>query len=312
MKVVYKTQFELMVKLLEIALQDDRVALKGGTAINLFYFDLPRYSVDIDLQYLPIEDRLTTYKNIHEILKKIKTDIQKSFNLVVTPSHNFEVFQPVKLTAFEPTRQEASVKIEPNYILRGGLFKPERRRICKSARENFNIDIQVQCLSFADVFAGKICAALSRQHPRDLFDIKMFLNNKGRLTQDIKDAFLLYLLSSGRPVYALLRPAPKKIEADYENRFNGMQVAKEISFSDLIDAQTWLLKEIIDVLDDRDREFIKSFVNGTPDWSLVRDAKIQNFPALRWRQYNQKKLGRDQLQSLVLALKWGPYDEKQS
>jgi hypothetical protein len=53
-------------------------ALKGGTAINLFYRDMPRLSVDIDLTYLPIEDRETTLKNIDLILDQIREDLLRN------------------------------------------------------------------------------------------------------------------------------------------------------------------------------------------------------------------------------------------
>lgn len=73
MKNTYKKQVDLLLDVLPFALEDDRFALKGGTAINLFHRDFPRLSVDIDLCYLPLEDRITTFKNIHKILADIKT-----------------------------------------------------------------------------------------------------------------------------------------------------------------------------------------------------------------------------------------------
>jgi len=67
MKNTYKKQVDLLLDVLPFALVDDRFALKGGTAINLFHRDFPRLSVDIDLCYLPLEDRITTFKKIHTI-----------------------------------------------------------------------------------------------------------------------------------------------------------------------------------------------------------------------------------------------------
>ncbi len=64
----YVHQVELLLDVLPHTMKDHRFALKGGTAINLFYREMPRLSVDIDLCYLPIEDRLTSFKNIHESL----------------------------------------------------------------------------------------------------------------------------------------------------------------------------------------------------------------------------------------------------
>lgn len=57
----YDNQVRLLVNCLPAIFQEPCFAIKGGTAINLFHFNLPRLSVDIDLVYLPVEDKATTY-----------------------------------------------------------------------------------------------------------------------------------------------------------------------------------------------------------------------------------------------------------
>ena len=57
----YRAQVKLLLRILPYFMRDKRFALKGGTAINLFYQNMPRLSVDIDLTYLPIEDRRTSF-----------------------------------------------------------------------------------------------------------------------------------------------------------------------------------------------------------------------------------------------------------
>ncbi len=73
----YLEQVKFLIRILPIVLKDQRVALKGGTAINLFYRNLPRLSVDIDLVYLPLESRLVSCKNIHIILQNVGNDLLK-------------------------------------------------------------------------------------------------------------------------------------------------------------------------------------------------------------------------------------------
>ena len=174
----YRQQFQLMLSALECSLCDKRFALKGGTAINVFYRNLPRLSVDIDLQYLPVEDRESSYNNIYTILKKIKDDIEDNKYIKAVLSRPLEDFNNTKLTVFDVRHQSVKVKIEPNYILRGHVFKPEMHPPCERVKTEFNFNATIQCLSFADVFGGKICAALDRQHPRDLFDVKILLKKR--------------------------------------------------------------------------------------------------------------------------------------
>ena len=60
----YVDQLRLLVDILPAVAAEDDFALKGGTAINLFYRDLPRLSVDIDLTFLPIRDRVQSLADI--------------------------------------------------------------------------------------------------------------------------------------------------------------------------------------------------------------------------------------------------------
>lgn len=77
----YKKTVSLLLEILPFVLEDKRFALKGGTAINLFHRDFPRLSVDIDLCYLPLENRETTFKNIHLILTDVKKSLEEKLKL---------------------------------------------------------------------------------------------------------------------------------------------------------------------------------------------------------------------------------------
>lgn len=69
-------QVELLLKILPDVMKEDYFALKGGTAINMFLRNMPRLSVDIDLCYIPIEDRQTTLANINRSLNAIAQRIK--------------------------------------------------------------------------------------------------------------------------------------------------------------------------------------------------------------------------------------------
>ncbi len=68
----YKAQVDLLLKVLPFVALEPCFALKGGTAINLFVRNMPRLSVDIDLSYLPMDDRDAALSNIEESLYRIK------------------------------------------------------------------------------------------------------------------------------------------------------------------------------------------------------------------------------------------------
>jgi hypothetical protein len=83
---------------------------------------------------------------------------------------------------------------------------------------------------------------LDRQHPRDLFDVKLLLQNEG-ITEEIRKAFVVYLASHDRPMHELLDPTRKNIRRIYENEFAGMTV-DSVAYEDLIAARETLVKTL--------------------------------------------------------------------
>lgn len=161
----YKKTVELLLEILPYSLKDERVALKGGTAINLFHRNFPRLSVDIDLCYLPLEDRETTFKNLHGILRELKDSLEKRLGLKVRASHSLDGEKEAKLIA---TKDDIDIKVEPNFVLRSSLFSAVDIELASDAVKEFEKSLTARCLNLADTYGGKICAALDRQHPRDL------------------------------------------------------------------------------------------------------------------------------------------------
>lgn len=285
MREKYKQQVDLLLNVLSISLSDDRVALKGGTAINLFHRNFPRYSVDIDLCYLPIEDRDTTFANLHEILFVIKKEIEKNYSYKVEASYPFGSNKETKLLVSDGS---VDIKIEPNFILRGCLFEPQMMPLNAKAAQELKRELEVNCLGMADAYGGKICAALDRQHPRDFFDIKFLFENEG-ITSDVKDSFLYYLISHNRPIDELLNPNFKDFSKEYSKEFVSMENTK-VTFDELVACREKLVKDIKLILTNDDKKFLLSFVSNAPDWRLVRDEKIKNYPSVRWKLFNQNKM----------------------
>lgn len=287
----YKRTVELLLEVLPYSLKDERVALKGGTAINLFHRNFPRFSVDIDLCYLPLEDRETTFQNLHGILRQLKLSLEKNLGLKVSASNPLDGKKEAKLVA---VKGDVEIKIEPNFVLRSSLFPADDIDLTANAVEEFKKSVTARCLNIADTYGGKICAALDRQHPRDLYDVKYLLENEG-ITTDVKDSFIFYLISHNRPINELLSPNFKDITREYTEEF--VDMAKiEVSLEELLANREKLVHQIKSSLGEQDKEFLLGFVSNSPDWRLVRDSKIKDYPSVKWKMMNQGKMDKKKIE----------------
>ena len=275
---VFEAQAALLVRALPYVAAETCFALKGGTAINLFIRDLPRLSVDIDLVYLPVADREASLLEIRSALGRIAQNIRKAIpGSIVTEN-----------AASDGTRivvrsRSAQIKIEVTPVLRGTVHPAELRTVCRSAEERFGF-AEIQVASFADLYAGKMVAALDRQHPRDLFDVQYLLANEG-INDTLFQTFLAYILSHNRPAHEVLLPHLKDIKQAFEQEFVGM-TTEEPSLDALIAARVKLLSEIRAHLDERTIRFLISFHELNPDWTLLATPDISNLPAIRWKLMN--------------------------
>jgi len=275
-------------------------ALKGGTALNLFVYDLPRISVDIDLTYLPLRPRDESLDEISRELQAFGRDISNRITHVSIREQRISE-RVIKLAV---TTLEASIKIEPNLVLRGSVYPPESRRVCTAAQRSFEAFARVQCLAEADLYGGKLCAALDRQHPRDLFDVKLLLEDVG-ITPEIRRAFVVYLASHNRPMGELLDPNIKDISETFETQFIGM-TEEPVALADLVEIQHRLPRMLVSELDDDERQFLLSLKRGEPEWELLGFEHLAQLPAVQWKLQNIQRMDpakwRDMLRRLETIL----------
>ncbi|MCH4894328.1 MULTISPECIES: nucleotidyl transferase AbiEii/AbiGii toxin family protein [Sphingomonas] len=283
----YAAQVALLVRMLPEIAEEESFALKGGTAINLFIRDLPRLSVDIDLTYLPVAERAESLAGVTSALNRIADRVRARTGAEVQQ-------QGAKDGTRLLVRSGATaVKIEANPVLRGTVFEPELRSVRAPVEDRFGY-AEIQVVSIPDLYAGKIAAALDRQHPRDLFDILYLLSNEG-ITDDLFTAFLVYLVSHNRPPHELLAPHLLDLSAAYHGEFAGMTL-EEVSLEQLLGARDTLITEI----SHRSRQppargFLRSFYSGQPEWTLLGlDTDVAALPAVRWKLLNLAKLASEQ------------------
>lgn len=292
----YQSQVRLLMRLLPVVAHETCFALKGGTAINLFVRNLPRLSVDIDLVYLPIHERPKALAGINAAMKRIKQEALASLpGTRVTENVSEETILRLLVVA-----DGGQVKIEVSPVLRGVIHEPSVMPVTEAVEEAFGY-AETTVVSFADLYAGKLVAALDRQHPRDLFDVRDLLANEG-LTDELREAFVVYLLSHNRPMGEVLSGRVKDLAAEYRDGFVGM-TEEAVPIEELLDAQRSMIAALIGGMPDQHRDFLIGFERGEPDWSLLKVPHVADLPAIRWRQHNLDKLSSERRATLVDLLR---------
>jgi len=184
--------------------------------------------------------------------------------------------------------QAAEIKIEPNLVLRGTLDVPVRRDLSGVAQVTFEVFCTTAVVSIADLYAGKLCAALYRQHPRDLFDVKVLLDDTG-VTPAIRRAFVVYLAAHNRPMHELLNPNVQDLTEVYKQDFFGM-AQDPPSVETLESVQKTLAPSLVASLDDNERTFLLSMKQDDPDWDLLGIDNLEHMPAIQWKLLNIRKM----------------------
>lgn len=284
---IYLKQAEFLLRVLPHINYEEAFALKGGTALNFFWRDFPRLSVDIDLCYTKIQDREPSLIDINDAFTKIETRLKRAFGGIKIQQKKIEG----KIIGLILDWNNAVVKIEANTVIRGTIFPVVNKKLCPNAENTFELTTSINTISFEDLYGGKICAALDRQHPRDLFDVKLLLENEG-ITLGIIKAFVFYLISHDRPMIEILNPRLRDITQTFINEFNGM-TSSEIKLNELIAVRKNLIQIVKSSLTEVQKKFLLSFKNRTPEWELSGINGIENYPSVRWKLINLDRMSNE-------------------
>ena len=290
-------QVSLLVQLLPVVGHQGCFALKGGTAINLFIRDLPRLSVDIDLVFLPMTNREQALVEIDTALNSIATEIEQRFSdctVMAQPNH-----ATGSLLKLNIARADGRVKIEVTPVLRGTVYETEICAVRTSVESQFGF-AEMRLLSFNDLYAGKLCATLDRQHPRDLYDTLLLLDNEG-IIRDLIRAFIAYLIGHNRPMAELLAPRVKPLAEVHASEFSGMAI-HEVDIEVLEATLPRLVNTIMDHLTEEDRAFLLSFKKGTPNWEHLGIPHIKQLPSVRWKLKNLERMSSSKRTEAIVKL----------
>lgn len=234
---------------------------------------MPRLSVDIDLTYLPIEDRETTLSGIDAALDHIRDDLLKNLRGVDVQRIAGGGNNDTRVLVRQGTTE---IKIETSPVARGTVHPPELRAVTDGVADAFGF-AEMQVVSFEDLFGGKLHAAVDRQHPRDLFDVKLLYDNEG-LTDVLFRTFLIYVASSGRPPHELIRPSLSELEDAFVKEFEGMTI-EPVSLIELKDARARLTNDLRARLDDKAMRFLLTLHDTEPDFDAIGLPQAAALPA---------------------------------
>jgi hypothetical protein len=271
----------LLVRIVPRVFATGRLALKGGTAINLYFDDAPRLSVDLDLVF-------TTLGLLREeALAAINAEMRRLVDALSADglSATAAVAADLGEIGLVVSDGNAQVKVETNVVFRGTLLPPVVRPLSPGAVELLRAEAPATVVDRAEVFAGKFMAALDRQHPRDLFDVWR-LYERGTVEPDMLSAFVVYLCGHNRPAHEVLDSPERLLAEDYERALVGMIRGEVPTLEALLASRARLRRDIVEGLAQSDRAFLAGFFNGEPDWSLLKYPHANELPALVWKRRN--------------------------
>ena len=278
---VYAQKVELLLRLIPIVMEEGVFAVHGGTAINLFLKNLPRYSVDINLTYIPLSDRNASLDDINLHLQSICNKAKKAFKgMHIVPNYS-----TCKLLCEYRGKQ---VKVEMNQTKRG-LVGGDAVTIPLSdkAQEEFGLYCEANIVPLTQLYGGKIAAALSRQHPRDLFDVR----HMDIPLADCREGLIFCLLGSDRPIHESFAPRLIDQREAMVNQFKGMT---DIPFTyDKFEAtRSKLIADVNQLMNEADKRFLISFELGNPQWEGYEFEYFKDYPSVKWKQLNLEKLAK--------------------
>ncbi|MDD3201289.1 MAG: nucleotidyl transferase AbiEii/AbiGii toxin family protein [Bacteroidales bacterium] len=275
----YAKKVEILLRMIPIVTEEGVFAVHGGSAINLFVRNLPRYSVDIDLTYIPLEDRNSSLAHINEHLSSISAKAKKAFRGM----HIVEKPDTCKLLCEYQGRQ---IKIEVNQTKRGIIGgNVIRKPVCNKAQEEFGLYCETDIVPMTLLYGGKIAAALSRQHPRDLFDVKYM---EYPFVQT-REGLLFCLLGSDRPIYESFAPSLIDQHDALVNQFEGM-TDTPFTYEEFEQTRENLIKDVNALVTPEDKEFLLSFESAEPDWDNFEFPYFKDYPSVKWKLQNLQKL----------------------
>ena len=270
-----------------------RVALKGGTALNLFVFDLPRLSVDIDLNYTGAPDRATMVAERPKLEQALQAVCSRE-GLAVRSIPGEHAGGKWRLTYAAASGRSGNLELDVNYLLRTPLWPvgPADSRAVGSFQAT-----RVPLLDLHEIAAGKLAALLSRNASRDVFDAVELLQRRDLDREKLRLAFVVYG-GFNRKDWRTVSPKDVRVSAPQLKSQLLPMLRPDALPKGKARALVSECRELLSVvlpLAREEREFIER-LNGSGEIEpafVTNDRAmqklIQDHPALRWKALSVRK-----------------------
>ncbi|MFA6693043.1 MAG: nucleotidyl transferase AbiEii/AbiGii toxin family protein [Acholeplasmataceae bacterium] len=270
----------------------DKLALKGGTAINLLYSDLPRLSVDIDLDFAHNVDKNDMLK-IRELIKEVLITHFTGEGYILSKHSRYSYALDSYVIAYTPSGGGSdNIKVEINYAMRSHILPLEQKMLDLSVIEN---PFSVLTVPKIEIYAGKINALLSRDQIRDLYDTYQMITN------NLLDTHEIEILKNVVLFYRYIQNETLDFNDDFKSKFTRrsyvrdlLSVIKKGDSFNLDDAINKVLEFIKSITryDENQKLFIKSIEIDIPrfDYLFEDNAMLNNaieHPLTKWKQIKQ-------------------------
>ena len=272
------------------------LALKGGTAINLFVIEGPRLSIDIDLDYTLDCTKESMLDDRRIINNKLQEIITKNGYILRDDSRYSHILDSLKLEYKNIHDRKDFIKLDINYLDRCHILPIEKQKIKASWAER---DLSINCVNKIEIFASKMVALCTRAKARDLYDIaqlKDTLNLDKTEKEMLHKCVVFYSAIGTDNIMESLQLSKVENIKQYDLKTQVVPLIlerKDISIGDLQTKVEDFINEMHN-LNREDEKFIDNFQRGhyRPDLLLIGDEldNVYNHPMalFKVKQYENK------------------------
>jgi predicted nucleotidyltransferase component of viral defense system len=276
----------------------DRLALKGGTALNVFEFDLPRLSVDIDLNYVGSADTGTMKRERPDIEKAI-ADVCNRAGIQIDRMPGDHAGGKWRLRYNSALGGGANLELDLNFMLRVPLWPIAFRDSKRVGSFSAN---RIPLMDINELASGKLAALLSRHTARDLFDAHELLTKTAFNTEQLRLGFVIYGASNRKDWRTV---SPDDVGFDAEDLQQSLvPVLSNRAIEGIGDSRQWARRLVEGTqqglarllpLSPPEREFLDRLLDHGEIQAtlLTKDdlmaAKIARLPLLQWKALNVRE-----------------------